>query len=617
VTVLVSLAVRDFVLIDGLTLELGEGLNVLSGETGAGKSILVDALSLVLGGRARPEVVRTGRDAAEVEALFDLRKAPAARQRLIESGLLDEGDAGDELVVRRSVGAAGRSRAWINGRLVTAAQLGALTRGLCDVSSQHESQTLCDPSTHADLLDAYANLGDKRRALSDEVSALLEVQKEIAAVRARADALRAREDFLRFQLTEIDELDPKPGEEKELEATRTRLRHADRLATATKRAADRLEQGDDTILDALRRVSADVSLAAELDESLGVQLRALQSASAELFEVARALARYGAEVEADPNRLSQLEERLFKLQRVLRKHGPTTEEVLTRRAEIAQELASLDGVDTTIESLSAKRRTLLDAAVKKARALSKARREAAQTLGDKIAAELSSLAMGRARIVVEVASVMMKGQETASSTSQSAESDEPAETEEALAVELEGGGRARLTRTGIDRVELMIAPNPGEDPRPLRRIASGGELSRALLAVKRVLARTGPAGIYVFDEVDAGVGGAVAEAIGRKIADVAKHHQVLCITHLPQIAAFADVHFAVEKREEAGRTVSEVRRVEGKARIDEIARMRGGASITKATRAAADEMIRSARPTTTASATAARRPPGDATRAPR
>jgi len=575
--VLVSLAVRDFVLIDGLTLELGEGLNVLSGETGAGKSILVDALSLVLGGRARPEVVRTGRDAAEVEALFDLRKSQAARERLVASGLLDEGDTCDELVVRRSVGAAGRSRAWINGRLVTAAQLAALTRGLCDVSSQHESQTLCDPSTHADLLDAYANLGDKRRALSEIVSALLDVQKEMVEVRAKADALRAREDFLRFQLAEIDELDPKPGEEKELEATRARLRHADRLATATKRAADRLEQDEDNILDALRRVSTDVAHAAELDESLGPHLRSLQSASAELFEVSRALSRYADEVEADPGRLAQLEERLFKLQRTLRKHGPTTEEVLVRRTEIAKELASLDGVDTTLESLANKRRTLLQDAVKKARVLSQARKEAARTLGDKIASELSSLAMGKARIVVEVANV------------------EADEGPDALTVDLEGGSRARLTRTGIDRVELMIAPNPGEDPRPLRRIASGGELSRSLLAVKRVLARTGPAGIYVFDEVDAGVGGAVAEAIGRKIADVAKHHQVLCITHLPQIAAFADVHFAVEKREEAGRTVSEVRRVEGKARTEEIARMLGGATLTKATRAAADEMIQSAR----------------------
>ncbi|MFI5296856.1 MAG: DNA repair protein RecN, partial [Polyangiales bacterium] len=213
------------------------------------------------------------------------------------------------------------------------------------------------------------------------------------------------------------------------------------------------------------------------------------------------------------------------------------------------------------------------------------RREAAKTLGESIAAELASLAMGRARIVVDVAPIAAPASDDASSDS----------IEDGVIVPWGDGGRARLTRTGIDRVELMIAPNPGEEPRPLRRIASGGELSRALLAVKRVLASTGPAGMYVFDEVDAGVGGAVAEAIGRKIADVARHHQVLCITHLAQIAAFADVHFSVSKHEEAGRTRSEVKRVAGKARTEELARMLGGATVTATTRKAADEMIRASR----------------------
>ncbi|GAC1351940.1 MAG: DNA repair protein RecN [Polyangiales bacterium] len=575
---LVSLAVRDFVLIDGLTLELGEGLNVLSGETGAGKSMLVDALALVLGGRARPELVRTGREAAEVEALFDLRKAKHTRARLEEAGLTEGIDAADELVVRRVVGSLGRSKAYLNGRLVTAAQLAAIVRGLVDVSSQHESQTLCDPTTHGELLDAYADLAPLRENLSQQVTTILDVQQQIAAIRSRVEAVRAREDFLRFQLQEIDDFDPKPLEEHELEAHRARLRHADRLASSTRSAAERLEEGDDTILDALRRVVTDVSHAAALDESLGVHVRAIEAAMAELSEASRALSRYGEEIEADPAALSVLEERLFKLQRLVRKHGGGSAELIARRDELEAELKTLDNVDESIDALEAKRRTLLDSAVESARSLSSRRREAARALGDRIAAELATLAMGRARIVVDVAS-----------TSEVEEGDT-----DVLSVTLEGGTRAKLTRSGIDRVELMIAPNPGEDPRPLRRIASGGELSRALLAVKRVLASNGPAGLYVFDEVDAGVGGAVAEAIGRKIKDVARHHQVLCITHLPQIAAFADVHFAVSKREEAGRTVSEVRRLTGKARVEELARMLGGASITKATRAAADEMMRGA-----------------------
>jgi DNA repair protein RecN (Recombination protein N) len=573
---LVSLAVRDFVLIDGLTLELGPGLNVLTGETGAGKSILVDALALVLGGRARPEVIRTGKEAAEVEALFDLSGHPELRKQLEEAELAGDGD----LVVRRVVSANGRSKAYVNGRLVPAAQLAAYMRGVVDVSSQHESQTLCDPGTHAALLDAYAGLAPTREALSREVSAVLALDRSIADTRARIDQLRAREDFLRFQLHELDELDPRSGEERELEATRDRLRHADKLSSTTRRAADRLDAGDDTLLDALRRIASDLSHVSELDESLAPHVKTMESAIADLEDVARTLGRYADDVEADPARLNEIEERLFKLQRLLRKHGPTTDDLIAHREKLAGELATLDALDAG--DRSEERAALVAAATAQARKLSAARHKAARALGDAIAGELSSLAMGRARIMIDVAPIT---------------DGEP----DGLAVALDDGTHARLTRGGIDRVEIMIAPNPGEDPRPLRKIASGGELSRALLAIKRVLASprskelavsAAPAGLYVFDEVDAGVGGAVAEAIGRKIADVARQHQVLCITHLPQIAAFADVHFAVAKHEETGRTVTVVKKLEGKHRIEELARMLGGATITATTRKMAEEMIR-------------------------
>jgi len=267
------------------------------------------------------------------------------------------------------------------------------------------------------------------------------------------------------------------------------------------------------------------------------------------------------------------------LQRLLRKHGPTTEELAQHRAELAAELASLDGLDGSLADLEKERRALLDVATKRARELSNKRRAAAKTLGEAIAQELSTLAMGRARIVVDVAPVTI---------------DAPTGQDD-LNVRLDDGTTARLSRSGVDRVEIMIAPNPGEEPRPLRRIASGGELSRALLAVKRVLAAVSPSALYVFDEVDAGVGGAVAEAIGRKIADVARHHQVLCITHLPQIAAFADVHFAVSKREERGRTTTSVDKLDAASRVEEIARMLGGAKITPTTKRAAEELLEQAR----------------------
>ncbi len=586
---LVSLTIRDFVLIDELTLELAEGLHVISGETGAGKSILIDALALVLGGRASPEVVRTGCEQAEVEALFDVDKAPELRARLVEGELVAKGSSEDELVIRRVVGANGRSKAYVNGRLVTAAQLAQLARGLVDVSSQHESQTLCDPSTHGALLDAYARLEPLREEVAQKVSAALAVAKRAAEVRAKVETARAREDFLRFQLHEIDELSITPGEEKELEATRGRLRHADKLASATRGAVDRLDEGEASLLDGLRRVASEISFAASLDDSLAPNVTAIEGAIEVLQDAARTLGRYAEEVEAEPDRLAEIEERLFKIQRLVRKHGGSTEDLLARRDELARELATLDSADATIDELDKERRALLEAATKSAKKLSKKRVDAATSLGDAIALELSSLAMGRARITVDVAPIAAPAASAASASGAGATS---GNDDDALVVALDGGEKARLTRSGLDRVEIMIAPNPGEEPKPLRKIASGGELSRALLAVKRVLASNAPAGLYVFDEVDAGVGGAVAEAIGRKIADVAKHHQVLCITHLAQIAAFADVHFAVSKHEAAGRTLAEVKKLKAKERSEEIARMLGGATVTPTTRKAAEEMLR-------------------------
>ncbi|MBK7397921.1 MAG: DNA repair protein RecN [Myxococcales bacterium] len=571
-----ELRVRDFVLIDGLAIELGKGLSVLSGETGAGKSILVDALALVLGGRARPEVVRTGCESAEVEASFDVGALPALRRALEDAGLAEVGDEG-RLLVRRVVSSAGRSKAFVNGRLVPVALLAELTRGLCDIASQHESQTLCDPASHAGLLDAYAGLDADREALGAVVEQLSALERARREEQSRLDTLRAREDFLRFQLAEIEKLAPEAGEESALEAERGRLRHGTKLAEVTSAAEARLESTEGSVLDTLGRTIAELGHAAALDERLAPLVRQVESAATELRDVAHALGRYAESVDQDPNRLSEVEERLYELSRLLRKHGPTTTELLAFRDSLAAELATLDAGDSKMAQHERERAALLGTATTLARALSKARRAAAAALGEAIAQELASLSMGKARIVVEVATVAAP------------------DGDEGLVVDADAS-RARLGRTGIDRVELLIAPNPGEDPRPLRRIASGGELSRALLAVKRVLAsKDAHAGLYVFDEVDAGVGGAVAEAIGRKIAEVARHHQVLCITHLPQIAAFADVHFHVEKREQKGRTVSVVRRLETEERVEELARMMGGSKLTDTTRRAAEEMLAVAR----------------------
>jgi DNA repair protein RecN (Recombination protein N) len=578
--VLAQLTVHNVVLIERLVFELHPGFNVLTGETGAGKSMLVDALSLVLGGRASPEVVRTGAREAEVEALFEVVPGSRVAARLEAAGV----PCDRELVVRRVVqsvakgdGAGGappkgakmeaRSRAYMNGRMCTAAQLIEVGADLCDIASQHESVSLTDPSTHMEYLDAFGRLDEARDKLAAEFDALLVLHKDHEAAILAEQGRAEREDFLRFQLREIEELDPKAGEEIDLEQERGRLRHAEKLGEATRRASERLYEGEGAICDELARLSNDLDHAATIDGSLAQLARTIESARSELADTARALGRYAEGVESNPERLAEIEERSFRVQKLLRKHGPTTAELLAYRGTLARELDAMAEGSDRIALLEGERSKKLASVGTAARTLSKKRRDAAEKLADAIGRELAALGMGRARVIVNVA---------------------PSATTGETALVVDG---ARLTRAGIDRVEFLIAPNKGEDPRPLRKIASGGELSRALLALKRVLADQGPAGTYVFDEVDAGVGGAIAEVIGRSIADIARHRQVLCITHLPQIAALADAQFVVGKSESKGRTHTTVRRLTDAERIDEIARMIGGVKVGDAARRAAEELL--------------------------
>ncbi len=560
---LLQLDVANLVLIEDEHLELGPGFHVLTGETGAGKSMLVDALGLVLGVRARPDWVRAGAKEAEVSALFDVATDVEVLEALEGFGIPVENG---ELVVRRIVQGEGRSRAYLNGRMATAAQLQEVGPLLCDIASQHESVRLTDASTHGAYLDAYAGLDAMRAELVATFQQLQVLEKRRDTLQSKLRTRAEQEDYLTFQLREIDELDPKEGEETELLQRRGRLRHAERLGKATREAADRLYESESAICDELHRISGELAQAAELDGSLAPLARTVDTARAELADAARELGRYAEGVESNPAELAELEDRTFRLQKLLRKHGPTTSELLAERTRIDSELKQLEGGNEELAEVGRALEAKLEEAALHARRLSMSRRAAAEALADAIGRELGKLAMGRARVVVDVAEL-------------------PAE-KGALTVD-----GARLGPFGIDRVEFLIAPNPGESPKPLRRIASGGELSRALLALKRVLAEKGPRGTYVFDEVDAGVSGAVAEVIGQSIREIAAHRQVLCITHLPQIAALADVHWVVEKTEKAGRTHTSVRKLTPEQRVEEVARMLGGVRVGQAARSAASELL--------------------------
>lgn len=561
---LCELRVHQLLLIEALELRLEPGFNVLTGETGAGKSVLIGALKLVLGGKATAEQVRPGATEAHVEALFDLAGRPDLVSRLEQGGFPCNG----ELVVRRVILPSGRSRAYLNGRLCSAAELLALAPELADIASQHESVRLTDPSTHLGYLDSFGQLTGARDRLAAQVRELQAAHRKLAELRAAAQDRAARESFLSFQLKAIDELDPHAGEMDELRAERSKLRGASKLGQVARAAADRLSEGDTSICDELRTIVADLRQATTMDEALNEPMALVDGALTSLQEAGRFLGRYAEVVHDDPARLDEIEDRLYRLEQLLRQHGPTLEDLLQARTRLQQQIAELGNLDDTVRELEQSVEQQLQRAGREALELSERRKQAAARLADAISAELQGLGMGGARVQVVVDEL------------------------EGAPSELSFQG-ARLTPDGIDRVELLIAPNKGIDPRPLRRIASGGELSRALLAVKRVLAAQGPAGLYVFDEVDTGVGGAIAECIGQALADIASHRQVLCITHLAPIAALADAHFVVEKSQGGEVATTRIGRVQGQDRVREVARMLSGARITQASLNAASEMMRS------------------------
>jgi DNA repair protein RecN (Recombination protein N) len=560
------LRIRDLAIIDELELELGSGLNVLTGETGAGKSILVSALELVLGSKSRGELVRTGAKAAEVEALFDVGGDLGVRQQLQALDI----EAEDELIVRRVLSNCGRSRAFVNGQLVTQQVLARVTRGLTDISSQHEHHTLTDPSTHLGFLDAFAGVASLRQQVARSYHALNQAESQLVEFEKRIREREARLELLNLQVEEIESAALRPGEDVELEQTCTRLRSVDTLLRLTGKAADILYEQDDSVLSGLASVARRVSEAACLDTSLVAIASQLEILRSQLDDTARELGRHLASLRAEPEALQRAEERLYVLSKLKRRYGGSVESVRAYLTAFRAELDELSEQATTRETLETEQARALGGATASARALSVERRSAATSLAAAISAELDSLGMGGARIQVELSPL----------------------DGDAAEIVIDG---ARLSADGLERVEFLLAPNRGEEARPLSRVASGGELSRAMLAIKCVLADLGPAGMYVFDEVDSGVGGGMAEIIGRKIRSVAQHRQVLCITHLPQIAVFADQHFKVEKVVSGERTLSTVRRLTRKEQQEEIARMLGGLRITAKTRAAARELLLQAR----------------------
>jgi len=573
---LTHLRITDFALLDDVSLDLGPGFNVLTGETGAGKSLLVEAVALLRGGRASSEVVRAGAEEARIEAVFEPEGLAAeGLQKRLAAADLEPADEG--LVVRRVIGRAGgkssRGRVYINGSLSTAAVLAELVGGLIDLSGQHEHQSLTDPGQHLRILDAYgvaptavSRMGERHAALVDAAAALSSLALD---ERQRAE----REDFLRFQLGELDEAALEEGEDERLKAERERLRSAEKLHGAARRAESALYAREAAIVDELGGLSRDLAEAGRADPALSRLGAQVDEARVTLEDAADSLRRYADAMHADPERLAQIDDRLHTLSRLLRKHGPDLAGLLARKQAMAAELAALGSIERTRSEAEARVAAARQHAAEAATALHEARVEAAGELSRRVSSELALLGMAGARLHAQLEPRAAR------------EGDEAATVFE---------GR-RLGASGWDRVEFLLAANPGEEPRPLARVASGGELSRIMLALKRVLARADTTATYVFDEVDSGIGGQIADVVGRQLKQVAEGKQVLCVTHLPQIAAYGDVHFHVAKHTASGRTSTVVHRLSREQEVEELARMVGGAKVTPRARAHAEELIRHAR----------------------
>ncbi len=572
---LTHLRITDFALLDDVEIDFGPGFNVLTGETGAGKSLLVEAVALLRGGRASADVVRTGAEEARIEAVFEPPHGPAAealKERLARAGI----DAVEEgLVVRRVINLAGRGRVYINGSLSTASALGDVAGVLIELAGQHEHQTLGNPAQHLAILDAY---GAHERGLAEMASAHAEVSAAAGELRATQLDERARaerEEFLRFQLKELEDAQLLPGEDERIKLERQRLRSADKLLTAARRGEDALYAREGAIVGELGGIGKELAELGRIDPQLGTLGKQIDEARVLLEDAAGELRRYAEGLDADPERLAELEERKHLLEKLLRKHRGEAADVaalVRRRDAIAVELAALVGHEAHRAPAGVRLEAARRRATTAAEALSTARKKAARTLAGKVEAQLAELEMKGARLQVAL-------------------SPQAAREGDDAALIVDG---KRLGAAGWDRAEFQLSANSGEEARPLHKIASGGELSRILLALKRVLSRADQVATYVFDEVDAGIGGAVADAVGRQIKAVAADKQVVCITHLAQIAAHADAHFFVEKVTEKGRVRTVVRKLPAAERKEEIARMIGG-KVTPKARAHAEEMLKDAR----------------------
>ncbi|MDD2365071.1 MAG: DNA repair protein RecN [Desulfuromonadaceae bacterium] len=547
---LTDLTIKNVAIIDTLHISLKPGLTVLTGETGAGKSIIIDAVGLIMGGRASADLIRSGEDEAVVEAVFDVSCHPEIKAKLDAAGFAGY----DELLIKRSLTRTGKNRIFINGSISTLTLLSEIAPNLVNIYGQHDSQTLLKPENHLPLLDSYCGAAGKRNEFERLYARLNALRSNIAGLDSAEREAAQRADLLTYQSEEIAFAALKPGEEELLKEQRVLLANSEKLMSGSRDAFERLYAGDNAILGQLQRISGSISELASTDSELGSVAAVIESSFLQLEDAAITLRDYSSRIEADPLTLQSIDDRLDIISRLKKKYGASIKDILLFKAKIDEELEQMLGVVQSRHELESEL-IAVEAEIKQCGSdLTAMRADAAVRLKQALEMEADELAMKGAII-------------------------EP--TLDLL---------AEPRSSGFERVEFLFSPNPGEIPRSLAKIASGGELSRLMLAIKQVLPDS-DVPTLVFDEVDTGIGGATSELVGKKLKNVASHQQVLCITHLPQVAVFADQQLRVEKVVEGGRTSTRIIELDYNQRKMEVARMLAGTTVTESALKHAAEML--------------------------
>ncbi len=565
-----ELSISNFAIIDDLRISFSSGLTILSGETGAGKSIIINAVNLLLGSRATATLIRSGQETAELEALFHIKDQPGIVQIMKKNGY----DPAEGLLIRRIISRKDRHRIYINGRLATIGLLNLITENLASISGQHVHQGLLKEEQQLAIIDQFGGLTPERNSVYRCFHEIVPLMRDLNDLKAKKDRQREHIQLLEFQRKEILDAGLTPGEDAALEQERIRLKNSEALFQTARDSIEMLYDSQGAVVEQLSLVKTNLEKAALIDPLLGSSAKRISEMAFNVEDIAEELRTYLKKIEMDESRLGDVEDRLDVINKLNRKYGGSLDAVFLRLESMEQELLNLESLAEDISGAEKRLSILHNRLVELTTTLSQKRKKTAKILAESVEKELASLKMPQTKFQVSFRTV-------------------PADisNDPYLTVETNVA-----YETGIDQAVFLIAPNVGEPLKPLSNIVSGGELSRVVLALKAILAQTEAVETIVFDEVDAGIGGGVAEVVGKKLAALAKRHQIICITHLPQIAKFGDHHFIISKHVSDGRTKTSINCLSIPERINEIARMLGGEKITQATLDHAREMLKSVHP---------------------